>query len=65
MKGKIHTFYKIRLSPDSKKLKTAKSERDRERIIIKDTKQRIKALLEDGSFLNAPVGDEEVRKNIS
>lgn len=62
MKGKIHLLYKFILSPTSKKLKNAKTEKQRETIMKNFTKQRIEALLEEGSFLCAPVGDEEVRR---
>ncbi len=51
---------KITLSRTSKKLKYAKSEKERQRILKVDTERHIKALLEDGAYLNAPVGDEEV-----
>ncbi len=61
MKGKINQLYKIVLSPTSQKLKSAKSEKAREQIMKNYTKQRVGELLDDGAFLQMPVGPEEVR----
>lgn len=61
LKSKIHLLYKFTLSPTSKKLKNAKTEKQRELIKRNYTKLRIEALLEDGKFLCEPVGEEEVR----